>query len=185
MDIKHESIVTKFRKSVWCVVILTPFFLLYGCGFKSLYYSDSINPIALVFDQIKVEPVKSIAGVEYNTEFRKLLMRSNQYVQTPKKYRLVTEFVTSNFPLVISKESDVILYRLTLKVSYKLFDENDNEVTSSSLALNSSYNTIYSAFGSYVEEQHALKMLAIQAANEVYNKLFFYFQSIASQDNES
>ena len=144
-------------------------FCITSCGFHPIYQKYSAHHIPA----INIRPIDSTQGAELYRHLSDIIDNDPN-----SKYLLQIELNYSSSPLIISKDSDVIEQSTALTIHFDLLDvATQRTIKSENFRLVGSYNKIFSAYISYVEEDAQKINLAKQAAEGIQQRLAMYFNT--------
>lgn len=143
-----------------------------SCGFSPLHWSNksSYNDD---LRKIQVEPINSIAGSEYYEAMQDLLQPASE-----TEYILTTTLRFDKGISVLLPNSDVLHEKVTVYADYNLISKDTgNIITSGSVKRALSYSTTFAPYTNYVRSEDSLIKAVRYVAEEIRNKLLFYFIS--------
>lgn len=154
------------------VRIFATFFILFclcSCGFRTLHSAKAKQTAQL--EKINIEPLDTIAGSEYYEAIYDLLRPGRE-----TKYKLLTTLNFSKGISVLLPNSDILHEKITAEVQYHLIlNDAGVELTSGNIRKTLSYSTTFAPYTNNVRAEDATLKLARHVAEEVRNRLLFYF----------
>lgn len=157
----------KYTKIAFIFFILTT---LCSCGFKPLH-SNLKSEYSHHLENIYIEPLDSISGSEYYEAISNILPNCKE-----PKYSLITQLSFEKDISVLLPNSDVIHEEITARAHYRLVRKDDGkELTSGKTKKSLSYSTTFAPYTNNVRSEDATIKLSRSLAEEVRNRLLFYF----------
>ena len=154
-------------------------FLLPACGKVYPIYSQNHRHNVSQLKQIEIiSDNSSIIAAEFYDYMNELLTPNQQN----KNFKLQVEFSNTSVPATILHYSDVVRDSVDSLVRLVLRDKTGKVILNDKFRLMSSFNTVYNAYSSYVEEEQIKINLAKLAAEEVLNRLILYFTTQYIED---
>lgn len=143
-----------------------------SCSFKPLSNAQKAK-YNHNLSKIHIEPINTIAGSEYYEVLSDLLNPSSN-----TEYVLITTLNFTKGIAVLLPNSDVSHEKIIALVNYRLVStETGKEITSGNITKSLSYSTTFAPYVSNARAEDATLNLARNIAEEVRNRLLFYFIS--------
>ena len=168
---KRKTALTWLITSFWWLSSLT------GCSLKPIYGQQAAANYGSYLNQITVQPIASIEGVEFYNEMLSLLAPYKS-----DKYTLKITLTYHASHGIIQKNSDVTRENEKLSVQYTLTDRfTDKILTTGSFQKLSSYSTIFTPYTNDIRHRNIKKNLATTAAVELKSRLLLFFMQSTKQ----
>jgi len=154
--------------------------LMTACGFHPVYETDDGNPTSAKLANVKVEKVVDKNKQEsrptqiLQNDLENLLNPAN--VPSSNDYSLNIEMTLTRQDLGLQNDLRVTRYNVNATATYHLIRLSDNrEVDTGSVSTQSSFNRTVSEFSTYVAEQNSNELASKELAEEIHQRLMYYF----------
>ena len=171
-----KKVFNSFRRGnmLFKKIILGTFFVLSGCGFTPLYYSNE-GEVSQT-EQVLVAPIADYNGYVLKQSIENAL--NPKGVNGPKKYILEVHLGS---PLLsdqsIQGDNFASRKKITLTANYKLIDKNTKEtVLSSSTTALGAFNVFYEPYTAYQAEKRQTEDLVQIVANNISLRVAAYLK---------
>lgn len=162
------------RAALLALLLLT----LSACGFQPLYgkVDDRDIEVGTYLASIKVDGIPGLSGQQLQMALEDRLNPNAKPSLYGKAFRLSVSLKVRRNPVIVEQDGSIPRYNLNLASSYRLIDENSQEVLDTGVARRVvSFNQADEKFAAYVAEKDALERGLSEMAEDYRMRLAAYF----------